>query len=99
MKSRIGRLTGLVAVVALVLAACGEDGAVDTTSPAGENGGDSSGSIVVSGSSTVEPITARVGEAFDDANPGVATSVEGPGTGDGFARFCAGETDISDASR
>ena len=23
----------------------------------------------------------------------------GPGTGDGFARFCAGETDISDASR
>jgi phosphate transport system substrate-binding protein len=40
-----------------------------------------------------------VGEAFDGANPGVATSVEGPGTGDGFARFCAGETDISDASR
>ena len=26
-------------------------------------------------------------------------SVEGPGTGDGFQRFCAGETDISDASR
>ncbi|MGH8870385.1 MAG: phosphate ABC transporter substrate-binding protein PstS family protein [Acidimicrobiia bacterium] len=99
MKSRIGRMMGLVAVVALILAACGEDGAVDTTSPAGENGGESSGSIVVSGSSTVEPITARVGEAFDDANPGVATSVEGPGTGDGFARFCAGETDISDASR
>ena len=53
----------------------------------------------MSGSSTVEPITARVGEAFDGANPGVATSVEGPGTSDGFARFCAGETDISDASR
>jgi phosphate transport system substrate-binding protein len=26
-------------------------------------------------------------------------TVEGPGTGDGFAKFCAGETDISDASR
>ena len=26
-------------------------------------------------------------------------SVEGPGTGDGFKKFCAGETDISDASR
>jgi phosphate transport system substrate-binding protein len=63
------------------------------------DGADLSGNIVVSGSSTVEPITARVGEAFDGANPGVATSVEGPGTGDGFARFCAGETDISDASR
>lgn len=70
-----------------------------TTSAEGGEGGDLSGNIVVSGSSTVEPITARVGEAFDGANPGVATSVEGPGTGDGFARFCAGETDISDASR
>ena len=79
------------------------DGGSDTTEPAtettGGSGGEASGSIVVSGSSTVEPITARVGEAFDGANPGVATSVEGPGTGDGFARFCAGETDISDASR
>lgn len=71
----------------------------DPSTTASEGGGDASGSIVVSGSSTVEPITARVGEAFDGANPGVATSVEGPGTGDGFARFCAGETDISDASR
>ncbi len=69
------------------------------TSVEGGETGDLTGSIVVSGSSTVEPITARVGEAFDGANPGVATSVEGPGTGDGFARFCAGETDISDASR
>lgn len=52
------------------------------------------GDVTVSGSSTVEPISACVltqGE-FDG-------SVEGPGTGDGFQRFCAGETDISDASR
>ena len=26
-------------------------------------------------------------------------SVDGPGTGDGFQIFCAGESDISDASR
>jgi phosphate transport system substrate-binding protein len=69
------------------------------TTAEGGGGGDLSGNITISGSSTVEPISARVGEAFDGANPGVATSVEGPGTGDGFARFCAGETDISDASR
>ena len=37
--------------------------------------------------------------AFSAANPTVAISVEGPGTGDGFARFCAGETDVSNASR
>ena len=76
-----------------------EASAEPTTSAGGGETGELTGSVVVSGSSTVEPITARVGEAFDGANPGVATSVEGPGTGDGFARFCAGETDISDASR
>jgi phosphate transport system substrate-binding protein len=58
-----------------------------------------SGEIAVSGSSTVEPISAAAATEFGAANPDVAISVEGPGTGDGFARFCAGETDISDASR
>ena len=58
-----------------------------------------SGEIFVSGSSTVEPISIAVGNAFADMASGVAITVEGPGTGDGFAKFCAGETDISDASR
>lgn len=57
------------------------------------------GSIFVSGSSTVEPISNAVGDAFADMAPGVAVTVEGPGTGDGFAKFCNGETDVSDASR
>ena len=57
------------------------------------------GSIFVSGSSTVEPISNGVAEAFKTENPGFDYVVEGPGTGDGFAKFCAGETDISDASR
>jgi ABC-type phosphate transport system substrate-binding protein len=58
-------------------------------------GGEDDGSdVVVSGSSTVEPISACV---LNGA--GLKGSVEGPGTGDGFKRFCAGETDISDASR
>lgn len=99
MEVRINRLVGLVAVLALILVACSDGAGDDTTTTAERGGGGTSGSIVISGSSTVEPITARVGEAFDGANPGVATSVEGPGTGDGFARFCNGETDVSDASR
>ena len=55
--------------------------------------------IFVSGSSTVEPISTGVAEAFKAANPDFNFTVEGPGTGDGFKKFCAGETDISDASR
>ena len=57
------------------------------------------GSINASGSSTVQPITAGVAEAFNANNPGVAITVNGPGTGDGFKVFCQGETDISNASR
>jgi len=58
-----------------------------------------SGTITISGSSTVEPISALAAELFNEINPDVAISVDGPGTGDGFELFCAGETDISDASR
>jgi phosphate transport system substrate-binding protein len=71
----------------------------ETETTEAEATGDLSGSIVVTGSSTVEPISIAAGDAFADANPGVAVSVAGPGTGDGFAQFCAGEADISDASR
>ncbi len=80
----------------LVLAACGTGGTGN-----GGNGGNGgvSGSIFVSGSSTVEPITTLVAEMFAEENSGFDYTVEGPGTGDGFALFCNGETDISDASR
>lgn len=105
MKSRMVRLVGWVAVLALVVAACGGGAGGGTTTSDAEGeattaaGGGSGGQIVVSGSSTVEPITARVAEAFGGMNPGVAISVDGPGTSDGFVLFCNGETDISDASR
>jgi phosphate transport system substrate-binding protein len=86
------RRVGALALAASVfVAACGGSGA--TTAP-GDGGG-----IFVSGSSTVEPISSGVAELYRDANPGFAFTVEGPGTGDGFKKFCAGETDISDASR
>jgi len=58
-----------------------------------------SGEVVVSGSSTVQPITSLAAEQFSDDNPEVSISVDGPGTGDGFELFCNGETDIADASR
>ncbi len=84
----------LALALALVVAACG--GGDDD---AGSSGGGGSTTLTISGSSTVEPISARVGEAFNAANPDVGVTVEGPGTGDGFKRFCAGETEVSDASR
>lgn len=55
--------------------------------------------VDISGSSTVQPITADLAEKFIDEDPDVAIRVDGPGTGDGFELFCDGATDISDASR
>jgi phosphate transport system substrate-binding protein len=89
------RLAGL-AVFALVAAACGDDGGGGTDASVDEG---LSGSITISGSSTVEPISALVAELFNEPNPDVAITVEGPGTGDGFELFCQGEIAIADASR
>ncbi|HET6833964.1 MAG TPA: substrate-binding domain-containing protein [Acidimicrobiales bacterium] len=101
-KRRLAWL-GIILAVSLVAAACGDD---DDDSTGGDSGGDTteagadvSGSINISGSSTVEPITSLAAEAFTGENSGVDIAVDGPGTGDGFELFCNGETDISDASR
>ncbi|MEO1395033.1 MAG: PstS family phosphate ABC transporter substrate-binding protein [Cyanobacteria bacterium J06634_5] len=60
----------------------------------------SSEPISVDGSSTVYPITAEMAERFKQEKPNspkIETTFSG--TGGGFQKFCAGETDISDASR
>ena len=89
-------LVGL-GVIALLAAACGSD----TSTPPGATGGTGglTGSIDVSGSSTVEPISSLVAELFNEDNPDVEITVSGPGTGDGFVAFCAGDIDVADASR
>ena len=56
--------------------------------------------VKVDGSSTVFPITEAVAEEFQKAEKGkVRVTVGISGTGGGFKKFCAGETDVSDASR
>jgi len=83
-----------VSALALVAVACGDDDGGATGSTA------LTGTITISGSSTVQPITSLVAELFnEDVSDGVAFTVDGPGTSDGFVLFCDGETDIQDASR
>ncbi|MDX2271200.1 MAG: PstS family phosphate ABC transporter substrate-binding protein [Cyanobacteriota bacterium] len=55
--------------------------------------------VIVDGSSTVAPISIAVAEAFQAQNAGTQVAVATSGTGGGFKKFCAGETDISNASR
>ncbi|MBM2826719.1 MAG: phosphate transporter periplasmic phosphate-binding protein, partial [Dehalococcoidia bacterium] len=51
------------------------------------------------GSSTVFPISEAVAEEFQKVHRQVKVTVGISGTGGGFKKFCAGETDISNASR
>lgn len=78
-------LIGLVTLLALV--ACGP------SKPKLE------GSIAIDGSSTVYPIMELVAEDFNAEYPDVQITVGFSGTGGGFTKFAAGETDISNASR
>jgi phosphate transport system substrate-binding protein len=87
---------GLSGVLALGVSACGSDD--DSSSDAGGPSG-LSGEIQIDGSSTVQPFAEASAELFNEENPDVNISVGAAGTGGGFERFCAGETQISDASR
>ena len=58
-----------------------------------------SGTIKIDGSSTVYPITEGVAEEFMRVYKNVQVTIGFSGTGGGFKKFTAGETDISDASR
>jgi phosphate transport system substrate-binding protein len=89
-------IAAVIGSSALLVAGCGgnDDGSAGaTTAPA------LSGRIEADGSSTVGPITTLAAERFQASNPDVRVTVGISGTGGGFERFCAGETDLSDASR
>jgi phosphate transport system substrate-binding protein len=106
-RSRLGALALAALFVASACSGGGSSASPSSAAPAGSGPATSqgasaavlSGSVNISGSSTVQPISQGVAEAFNETNPDVAITVNGPGTGDGFKLFCKGETDISDASR
>src|SRR3990172_3338392 len=79
---------GAFALASVALAACG-----------GGDGTKLRGTVTIDGSSTVFPITEAVAEEFRREQPDIRVTVGVSGTGGGFKRFCAGEIDISDASR
>jgi phosphate transport system substrate-binding protein len=94
-----------LAVLALGAAGCGRDdddeGDAQDTAPIADTttGAELEGDVIADGSSTVGPLTTAAAEAYREEQPGVNVEVGISGTGGGFERFCAGETDISDASR
>ncbi|MBS4208384.1 PstS family phosphate ABC transporter substrate-binding protein [Bacillus sp. FJAT-50079] len=97
---------------AFMLAACGNgDGSTTNNGNASnENPSNSpkvedtandklTGSVGIDGSSTVFPIFEAISEEYAAVQPDVKAPVGVSGTGGGFKKFIAGETDISNASR
>ncbi|WP_233269435.1 PstS family phosphate ABC transporter substrate-binding protein [Alteribacillus sp. YIM 98480] len=66
---------------------------------ASEDGENLSGQIAIDGSSTVFPIMEAVSEEYTMEQPDVQAPVGVSGSGGGFEKFIAGETDLSNASR
>ena len=91
--SRVGAIPA--AVVLTLIAACGGQSTGN-----GASGSDAlEGPVAIDGSSTVAPLSESAADLFREQEPGVNVTVATSGTGGGFKKFCAGETDISDASR
>jgi phosphate transport system substrate-binding protein len=78
---------------ALLLGACGASGGAES------NGEQLSGTVKVDGSSTVAPIAEAINEEYAAVQPDVKVSIGVSGSGGGFEKFIAGETDLSNASR
>src|SRR5215207_197240 len=93
------KLAGVTALAAASLLVSGCGGQNNSGSAGGASGGGVSGTVTVDGSSTVAPLSEAAADLFRAVEPGVNVTVATAGTGGGFQKFCAGETDISDASR
>jgi phosphate transport system substrate-binding protein len=95
MRSSTWPACALSVALAFGIAACGGG---DERGGGGEERS-LAGTIRIDGSSTVFPFADAAGELFNEESPDVRVTVGQSGTGGGFEKFCAGETDISDASR
>ncbi|WP_057911728.1 PstS family phosphate ABC transporter substrate-binding protein [Peribacillus muralis] len=91
-------MTVVMGGVIAVAAGCGSDDA-KTSSSEGKGSGQLQGEVITDGSSTVFPIMEAVAEEYMGTQPDVKVSVGASGTGGGFKKFIAGDTDLANASR
>ena len=93
----------ICALIALAFTLAGCEDKAATTSGGGNNLSASSstlaGTINIEGSSTVEPISLKAKEMFNQLHPNVNIGISGQGTGNGFKALAKKECDFSDASR
>lgn len=101
MKKKI--LTGLIAagvlVASLGLAGCGGSDDSGSGSGSGDSGSAASGSVVIAGSTSVQPLSEAMSEVYMEENPDVTVEVQGGGSGQGIKSIEDGIADIGSLSR
>lgn len=91
---RSARALGFLVVPLIAATAC-----VGASAPPSSAATAVAGTVTIDGSSTVFPLSEAAAELFQKEQKKVRVTVGESGTGGGFKKFCAGETDISNASR
>ena len=96
------KMTNLLKILSLLcmglfISSCSQDESAGGS--AQESGTELNGTVSLDGSSTVYPISEAIAEEFLAVAPRVRVTVGVSGTGGGFKKFLAQETDINDASR
>lgn len=88
----------VVMMMGAVLTGCGGN---DTGGGAGgdEDGGTLSGTVVIAGSTSVQPLSEELAEAFMDQNGGVSVEVQGGGSGQGIKAIADKIADLGALSR
>ena len=91
---------------------CGESGSPPTSNnsstgtetvegkeePAAQEPSDIKGTVILDGSSTVQPVASAAVDGFHKYHPKIDVNVGNHGTSGGFQKFAAGEIDIANAS-
>lgn len=92
-------LPAIVAALMVVLAACGGGASTDKSNQTGQGGTakNLSGSLVISGSTALQPLVSAAAEQFMAKNPKVSIQVNGGGSGTGLSQVSQGAVQIGDS--
>ena len=99
-------ILSLSLLLALTLAACGNNNENNAASNGASNGAsdsasettsDLSGSILATGSTAIQKLVEQAGQKFMDQNSGVSIQVQGGGSGTGLTQVSEGQADIGNS--
>ena len=106
MKNRLSKMLAtatMLGIVAMSVAACGNNTSADGNSNAGTNQttdtGSLSGTITLAGSTSMEKVCEALSEAFMEQYSDITVTVEYTGSGAGIESLTSGSVDIGNSSR